>query len=105
MAYDLVTSKDLRRDKKPKCLGCIDSEDYSALESLCAKTNHYFFTRLRDPYKDENFGKQDLIEAQKQLHKLLSEDLDFTERRFAYKLTAIISYALAHDENLYGVAD
>lgn len=105
MAYDLIVSKDLKRDKNPKHLGELSYEDYPALQELANRTKYNFLQRLLDPYKDETFGAQDLNQAQAQLHELITAELDTHQQALTYKLLAIIGFALSKSENLYGVAD
>lgn len=105
MAYDLVISKNFGTDEKPKYVGFISPEDYSCLHTLADRTKYNFFLRLLDPYKDEKFGLQDLVQAQGQLNELMLSELDYDERNVVYKLAAIVAFAIAKDENLYGVAD
>ena len=105
MAYDLVVSFDFKADPNPKYIAALSSLDYGVIQRLSDRTKFNFLNRLLDPYKDEVFGAQDLHQALTQLHELIVSQLDSDERELVYKLLAIVGFAIAKSEKLYGVGD
>ena len=105
MAYDLVVGKSPFIKDAPKIIAGIEFDELPALSALCKRKDSFFLYRICNLFEDQSFSPEDVEQARQHLHPLLFEQLKPNERAMLHKLIAVLSYASAKKQNLFGVTD
>ena len=86
-------------------VGTVDDDELPVVCSLLDRRDDFFLRRLTDLYEDHVFGVETLVHARAQLHELLPQDLEDSERRVLHKLISVVSYAISVGQPLRCIAD
>ena len=105
MAYDLVVGKSSLVKDSPTVVAEIDFSEYPIVCALAEKTGSSFLHEVSNIFQDQSFGVNDLELAREQLFSMLYQDLNSNEKTFAFKMIAVVCFAIHKKQSLFGVAD
>ena len=105
MAYDLVVGKSSKAKDAPDIVGGIEFHELSAISALTKRIDSFFLNRVCNLFEDQDFSLEEIEQAREHLHPLLIEQLKPEEKAMLHKLLAVLSYASAKKQPLFGIAD
>ena len=104
MAFDLVVGENGRAKNSP-VVGSIGYDELPIISRLLRRMDSFFLRQISDLFTDRVFSVEEIGQALQQLLPLLAHECEADERTLLYKLIAVLAYAKAKGEYLYGIAD
>ena len=105
MAYDVVVGKSSKVKDTPDIVASIEFSALKHITSLAQKCDCVFLNSLSNLFVDATFTPDDIARAIQALNPLLLHTLTTDDRKMLYKLLAVLGYAWAKQQRLFGVAD
>lgn len=105
MAYDFVVGKSCLVKDSPDVIGSIEFRELPDIGRLSKRVDSFFLNSISNHFDDATFSPDETEQAFADLSPLLLEELGQGERALLYKLLAVLSYASAKKQKLFGVAD
>lgn len=105
MAYDLVVGKSFKLKDAPDIVGSITFDEVKIINSLAKKVDSQFLAKISNTFIDASFTSAEIKQAINELNPLLLLILTPDDRAMLHQLLAVLGYAHANQQCLFGVAD